>query len=352
MSRYYNIIAILLFFFSKKTINKIATVSIENEYPVNEIHNFKELKNIFFIGRLVWQKGVISKTFDKISAVIFLGDMTVLSTWVAALIFRVRGVNVIFWGHGLYGNENKIKRKFRVFFLKIANYNLVYENRAKNLLAQQNYDVNKISVIYNSINYEEQKHFFEHLQSNPPNGIFNNHYPTLLFIGRLTKQKKIEQLIQSTILLKKQNFEINLLIIGDGPERNNLEKISESMIKEGQCLFYGETYSEKEISKLIYTSQLVVSPGNIGLTAIHALSYGTPVCSHSNYKNQMPEVEAIIDGENGFLFHEDDIQDLSKGIIHWFNNNSFIDRNKIRNIVDNYYNPNFQLEVIKRILDK
>ena len=73
---------------------------------------------------------------------------------------------------------------------------------------------------------------------------------------------------------------------------------------EGNCIFYGATYDEKELSKLIYMSDLTVSPGNIGLTAIHSLSYGTPVCSHSNFNNQMPESEAIINFENGFFFRK------------------------------------------------
>ena len=36
------------------------------------------------------------------------------------------------------------------------------------------------------------------------------------------------------------------------------------------------------------------------------------MASHSNYNNQMPEVEAIIDGENGFLFEENDFADLAQ----------------------------------------
>ena len=61
-----------------------------------------------------------------------------------------------------------------------------------------------------------------------------------------------------------------------------------------------------------------MSIGNIGLTAIHSLSFGTPVASHDNFENQMPEVEAIIDGENGFLFEENNSNDLIDKIEQWF----------------------------------
>ena len=53
---------------------------------------------------------------------------------------------------------------------------------------------------------------------------------------------------------------------------------------------------------------------NVGLTAIHSLSFGTPVLTHNNFDNQMPEVQAINEGENGGFFIENDLEDLIKKI--------------------------------------
>ena len=61
-------------------------------------------------------------------------------------------------------------------------------------------------------------------------------------------------------------------------------------------------YDENEIGDLIYNADLCVSPGNVGLTAIHTLTYGTPVLSHANFPNQMPEFEAIDKDFTSFLF--------------------------------------------------
>ena len=338
------------FFFSDKTTDNIATVSIEKEYSVNNQKAFKKIDNIFLYKWLIWQKGVLSRTFDSVSVVIFLGEMTVISTWIASCILRLRGIKVLFWGHGIYGKESKIKLLLRKIFLKLADHNLVYENRAKQLMIEQGFDPTKISVVYNSNNYEQQKNLFEQLQSNSPKGIFNNNYSTLLFIGRLTHQKKIDELIQAVLLLEKKKFKFNLLIVGDGPEKSSLKDLAKKLIKDGQCIFYGATYNEKELSKLIYTSQLVISPGNIGLSAIHALSYGTPVCSHSNFDNQMPEVESIIDGENGFLFEEGNLENMANCILDWFEMNPKVSRTKIRSIVDQYYNPDYQISVIEKVL--
>ena len=53
------------------------------------------------------------------------------------------------------------------------------------------------------------------------------------------------------------------------------------------------------------------------LTSIHALTYGTPVATHSDFQNQMPEAAAIIDNINGFFFKRDDEYDLAKKIKNW-----------------------------------
>ena len=339
------------FYFSPKTIGSIATVSVDKVYSKSQQKNFKPLTNRFLNQKLIWQKGILKTVFQKVDAVIFLGEMTVLSTWIATIIFKLRGIKVIFWGHGLYGSENRFKRFFRIQFLQLADHNLVYEKRAKKLLIQQGFNESKISVIYNSINYEEQKELFQKYRITPPTKIFNNPYPTLLFVGRLTPQKKVNQLIKAVQVLEKDNNKFNVLVVGEGPEKERLEQLAQPLINQGQCIFYGASYNETKLSKLIYTSDLTVSPGNIGLTGIHSLSYGTPVCSHSNHNHQMPEVEAIIEGKNGFLFKEGDMESLTQGILDWFKNNPNLDREKIRSVVDKYYNPNFQIKVIKEAIE-
>ena len=56
---------------------------------------------------------------------------------------------------------------------------------------------------------------------------------------------------------------------------------------------------------------MLVSPGNVGLNAVHALSYGTPVITHNNVNNQMPEHETIIENFNGCFHKENDINSIA-----------------------------------------
>ena len=131
-----------------------------------------------------------------------------------------------------------------------------------------------------------------------------------------------------------------------------LISLAKKLLNANNFNFFGSVYDESLLSDLIYNSDLCVSPGNIGLTAIHSLSYGTPVASHNNFNNQMPEVEAIIDGENGFLFDENNSDDLANKIDNWFLNNPNLDKDVIRKIIIDKYNPKYQMRIFNDTIIK
>ena len=117
--------------------------------------------------------------------------------------------------------------------------------------------------------------------------------------------------------------------------------------------FYGPSYDEKELSQLLFDADLCVSPGNIGLTAMHAMTYGCPCISHNNFKWQGPEFEAIQENVTGAFFERDNVDDLSKTIMQWLENHKK-DRDEIRRScyreIDEQWNPHNQLEIIKNMI--
>ena len=72
-----------------------------------------------------------------------------------------------------------------------------------------------------------------------------------------------------------------------------------------QTWLYGACYDDLTLAELFYNSHVCVSPGNVGLTAIHALSFGCPVISHGNFPYQMPEFESIIPSITGDFLQQD-----------------------------------------------
>lgn len=324
----------------------------------NQENNFKRVKNFYFFGRVIWQSRIIkdclSKSFDQ---AIFLGDMNILSTWIGLIICRLRNKKTILWTHGFYGKENFIKRYLRILFYSLGNKYLLYEQRGKELMINAGFDSSKIFVVYNSLDYDLQKKYFENNQEynlkRELNFFKTPNLKTILFLGRLTSVKKIDLLIKSLKKLNSKRVKFNLLIIGEGPQKNLLKKIAKKGLEKGWIYFYGKTYNESELSKLIYSSDLMVSPGNTGLNAVHALSYGTPVGTHNNFNNQMPEAAIIEDKMTGFFFNEDDSEDLSLKIDLWFSKfNINLNRAERRRIINEKYNSKYQIKEILKALNK
>jgi len=174
----------------------------------------------------------------------------------------------------------------------------------------------------------------------------------LVFIGRLIADKKLDMIIRAMSLLRDKGIKMNMTYVGDGPKKAELEASAKQNKINDNVWFYGPCYDEKQIAQLIYNADLCVSPGDIGLTAIHSMTFGTPVITHNHFCHQGPEFEAIEDGKTGTFFQADNVEDLAHSIQAWLT--SGLDREQIRkncyDVIDNKYNPHRQVEMIRKVI--
>jgi glycosyltransferase involved in cell wall biosynthesis len=129
--------------------------------------------------------------------------------------------------------------------------------------------------------------------------------------------------------------------------------LSKELNAEDVVWFYGACYDEEKLAELLYNADLCVSPGNVGLTAMHSMVYGLPVLTHNKFEWQMPEFEAIIEGKTGSFFEYDNLKSLETSISGFFKN--VTDRETIRKncfaVIDSKFNPHIQLNVIRNVLE-
>ncbi|MCD4652620.1 glycosyltransferase, partial [bacterium] len=135
-------------------------------------------------------------------------------------------------------------------------------------------------------------------------------------VGRLTKSKNLLLLLDAAVLLKEQNFKLNILVIGDGPERTKLEISAEKL--DVSMIFTGSRYDEKYLSLAFASADMLVMTGRAGLPVIHSLYYGTPVVGFSGAGQKAPEFEAIKPMINGASFRQGDAKSLSEAIVMVF----------------------------------
>lgn len=323
--------------------------------------NWKFVSNKWFFGqKFLWQSGLFSiLKKNKYDAVIFLGNIYYISTWVALFYLKIKKRKIYFWTHGVTSSEKGLKWFMRKTFYNLSDGLLLYGNEAKKVMVKNGFPEKKLFVIYNSLNYKKQLEYretiTEEIVDNLKSSLFKEpSIPLIVFVGRLTQQKKLNMLIEASEKLHKQNFKINTLFVGDGDIKQELKNIVNSHNLNEYFNFYGACYDELELSKLISSADICVSPGEVGLTAMTSLGYGTPVISHNDFNFQMPEYEAIIPGLNGDLFERGSVSDLSEKIKKWILNNQSSSRQEIRlkcfKIIDEKYNPVVQSEIINSIL--
>lgn len=315
--------------------------------------------------KFLWQTGLISFALkSEFDSYIFLGSPYFISTWFAVSILRFRRKKVYFWMHGVYKESPGMLDWVKMnLFYQLADGFLLYGNRASSILKKHKVKPdNQIHVIYNSLDYDKSLKFrkfvnIEGLKCFRLTYFSSSDIPVIVFIGRLNNIKKIDMLIdaQNSLKLSKGIVPFNLLLIGEGEERLNLESKSREFGLEDNVKFLGAIFDEEINSKCLLFSDLCVTPGEVGLTAIHAMSYGVPVISHNNLNIQMPEVEAIKIGQTGDLFEYGCLDSLSETIFSWLSKYPFKTKAVMEacfSVIDNYYNPHYQKKVIEDVLLK
>ncbi|GKX65972.1 glycosyltransferase family 4 protein [Inconstantimicrobium mannanitabidum] len=122
----------------------------------------------------------------------------------------------------------------------------------------------------------------------------------LVTIGRLAKEKNIEELLDNMKDLLVIDEKLVLLIVGDGPFRRELEKKAKEMKIDKNVIFTG-MINPKEIYKYYKLGDIFVSASKSetqGLTYLEALASGLPaVCREDSCLENV-----IINGYDGFAY--------------------------------------------------
>lgn len=340
-----------------KLLNPNLSKSVNKEGVFNWIF----IKNVWLIkDKFLFQFGILKYLFsNKFSAFIFLGNPYFITTWIAAFILKIKSVPFYFWTHGVIRREKGPLKWMRFLFLRLPNGLFLYGNHAKEILIDNGFDNNKLHVIYNSLDYNLQKQLRQSLgitdfEKVRESRFTNPDLPLLIFIGRLTKQKKLHEFIEAVGNLRNEDFFVNVLFVGDGSEKSRLEDLALENDLSNNVFFEGECYDEKKSSLLIAASDICIAPGEVGLTAIHSLTFGTPVITHGEGFNQMPEFEAVVPGFSGDFFEYQNICDLAERIKLWVYNNENRDlvRKNCYAVIEKFYNPFYQNQVITEVIER
>jgi glycosyltransferase involved in cell wall biosynthesis len=140
--------------------------------------------------------------------------------------------------------------------------------------------------------------------------------PIVLHVGRLVEKKGADDLIQAFAMLPSRHEDAWLVIVGDGPLRDDLMRRAQAVGVEKRVVFMGAR-SQEEVLRMMTEAALLCQPSvtaksgdseGLGMVLLEAAASGIPVVG--THSGGIPEV--VVDGETGLLVKEHDVTALAR----------------------------------------
>lgn len=282
-------------------------------------------------GLDLWHKGKLLKGIDSLRSLVRLinqerPEVTIcdvarlsLLLIVARALSKHHPYLIIRWGNikSLSLKESKsLPGKFECYLIKAllpsSDCIVTASQGAKyDLVTSFNVPGEKIHVIPNPIDIEYIKQASNHPVEHP---WFRDKTPVIISIGRLVTRKGIDYLLDAFATVRRE-VECRLAIVGDGPQRRELESQAAQLNIDKHTAFLG--YQENPF-KYIARAAVLVHPAlweGFGYVIVEAMACGTPVVA-TRCPGGPPEI--ITDGRNGLLVPPADSQALAKAILSLF----------------------------------
>ena len=164
-----------------------------------------------------------------------------------------------------YGFSISLQKKVRSFSIKKSDIVVTPSKHLKNFILNLGFK-NKIEIINNGVHIPEEN-----------TNIFTNDQINITIVSRLVSHKNIKKIIRAISDLNDPLIYLN--IIGDGPELNQLQKISLESNNKDNIIFHGKL-NRDDINHIFLKSDIYIQASNYeGLphSLLEAMSYGIPV---------------------------------------------------------------------------
>ncbi|MEZ5180528.1 MAG: glycosyltransferase family 4 protein [Acidimicrobiales bacterium] len=132
--------------------------------------------------------------------------------------------------------------------------------------------------------------------------------PLVVGVGRLVPVKRFDRLIRAVVAARRSAPDLELVLVGTGPDRHDLEALVEELDAGTFVRFAGRVEDDELVG--LYRSAWMVASSSVregwGMTLTEAAACGTPAVA-----TRIPgHVDAVADGRSGLL--ADDDADLAR----------------------------------------
>lgn len=317
-------------------------VEIVSEPSFNRFENVEidctmidyDAKTLFNIPLLIWKIMQFSTKLSRASLdVVLFNSPPVDIALLTPIVSRLKGTKqaIIFHGYGgIYQGKYFLGSLLIRLERKLFDKAVVHSHSTGTIPLRLGFDSRKIKQIPNGLDIGTMN-IAEPL---PLRGS-----PRILFVGTLTRDKGVDTLIRAFANLRKELPRARLYIVGDGPERKELEEASVKLCVEEGVSFEGQL-SPKELFAYYKSVDVFVLPSlreGFGIVLLEAMAANLPFVASEAVGVAR---ELVKHSRNGRLFppgNQEELADCLRSILKEKEGNKS-ERLHNREIVNERYN--------------
>lgn len=145
----------------------------------------------------------------------------------------------------------------------------------------------------------------------------------IIYVGTMEKERHLDVLIQAFLKVKENRQNVKLLMLGDGRDKSNLEKLAKNLGIKEDVIFTGQVYFQ-EVPNFIAAADIGVSPIpprdffklSSPIKMFEYMAMGKPVVANE----EIPEQKEVIEECCGGILVKFEAESFARGIIELLNN--------------------------------
>lgn len=263
-------------------------------YPIKAINRIKEWKLDIIHSNTEFSIGIFARLFAKQFSIPLVHTY---HTWYEDYVYYLTR------GHFDRSSKKVIEYLAKFYCETTATELIVPTKKICNLFKEKYKFEKNINIIPTGI--EIERFFCENvdkLEINKMKKFYNITKKdfTIIFVGRLAEEKNIKYIIDIEKMLSEKISNVKLLIVGDGPARNDYEAYSKELNLEEKVIFTGRAaWEDMPIYYHMADAFITASQSETqGLTVIEAMASSiVPICI-----NDDAFLETVVDSLNGIIF--------------------------------------------------
>jgi glycosyltransferase involved in cell wall biosynthesis len=259
--------------------------------------------------KIAWQWLPLVQLLREHDVYVFTGNPRILSTLVLATLLRLIGRPVVIWGQLHTAGAKPCTEKLRLLWWRMFRHILLYTDAEALKMRKLNLRRHNVIGINNGLDQQridaEKNRWDAHRLAIWQKNHDLNSRTVLLSCARLEPKNQFSIMLEALADLVKTQSDLLWVVIGDGSEREYLQKKSVEKGLENHILWLGALHDEEDLAPWFLTAKIFVHPGAIGLSLMHAFGYGLPVVTHYDANRHMPEFSAMPEEAITFCFEPD-----------------------------------------------